>query len=64
VYPAAAVLLRGAMKTMVYNVDTLDPVTYVIACFFLVAATIAAVSSRRAGPRVSIRPSRSASNTI
>jgi ABC-type lipoprotein release transport system permease subunit len=47
---AGAALLRGAMKTMVYNVDTLDPLTYAIACVSLVAATIAAclIPARRA----------------
>jgi len=53
-------LLRGAMKTMVYNVDTLDPLTYAIACVSLVAATIAAclIPARRASrldPAVALR---------
>jgi len=57
---AGAALLRGAMKTMVYNVDTLDPLTYAIACVSLVAATTAAclIPARRASrldPAVALR---------
>ena len=57
---AGAALLRGALKTMVYNVDTLDPLTYVIACLALVVATIAAcaIPARRAArldPAVALR---------
>jgi predicted permease len=45
-----AVLLRGAMTTMVYGVQTLDPLAYLTACLALLAATIAActVPARRA----------------
>jgi len=57
---AAAVLLRGAMATMVYGVRTSDPVTYAAACAVLFAATIAAcaVPARRASqldPVVALR---------
>jgi putative ABC transport system permease protein len=47
---AGAVLLRGAMTTLVYGVPTLDPVAYLTACLCLLAATIAActVPARRA----------------
>jgi putative ABC transport system permease protein len=47
---AGAVLLRGAMTTMVYGVQTLDPLAYLTACLCLLAATIAActVPARRA----------------
>ena len=47
---AAAVLLQGAMTTMVYGVRTSDPLTYAAACAVLFAATIAAcaVPARRA----------------
>jgi ABC-type antimicrobial peptide transport system permease subunit len=57
---AGAVLLRDAMKTMVYSVGTLDPLAYVLASGFLVIATIAACSipARRASrldPAVALR---------
>jgi putative ABC transport system permease protein len=55
-----AVLLRGAMTTMVYGVQTLDPLAYLTACLCLLAATIAActVPARRAArldPVVALR---------
>ena len=55
-----AVLLRDAMKTMVYSVGTLDPLAYAVASLFLVIATIAACSipARRASrldPAVALR---------
>jgi predicted permease len=45
-----AVFLRGAMRTMVFGVRTLDPSSYVVACLFLVIATLAAcaIPARRA----------------
>src|SRR5262245_65915697 len=45
----SAVLLRGAMSTIVYVVRTSDPLTYVIAAVVLFTATIAAcaVAARR-----------------
>lgn len=56
----SAVLLRGAMSTMVYGVRTSDPLTYATACAVLFAATIAAcaVPARRASqldPVVALR---------
>jgi putative ABC transport system permease protein len=56
----SAVLLRGAMSTMVYGVRTSDPLTYATACAGLSAATIAAcaVPARRASqldPVVTLR---------
>jgi putative ABC transport system permease protein len=55
-----AMVLRGAMKTMIYRVDTLDPVTYLVASSALVVATIAAcaIPARRAArldPAVALR---------
>jgi putative ABC transport system permease protein len=55
-----ALLFRGVMKTMVYRVDTLDPVTYTTACVSLILATIAAcaIPARRASrldPAVALR---------
>jgi putative ABC transport system permease protein len=57
---AGAALFRGAMKTMVFSVDTLDPVTYTTACVSLMLATIAAcaIPARRASrldPAVALR---------
>jgi putative ABC transport system permease protein len=45
-----AVLLRGTMSTMVYGVETLDPLTYVAAALALLGATAiaCAVPARRA----------------
>jgi predicted permease len=39
---AGATLLRGVMDTMVYGIRTFDPLTYVVACALLFAATVAA----------------------
>jgi len=39
---AGAVLMRGTMSTIVYGVQTLDPLAYVTAGLFLLAATTAA----------------------
>jgi putative ABC transport system permease protein len=55
-----AVLLRGAMTTMLYGVQTLDPLAYLTACLCLLAATIAActIPARRAArldPVVALR---------
>jgi putative ABC transport system permease protein len=56
----SALLLRGAMSTMVYGVRTSDPATYATACLVLFAATIAACTlpARRASlidPVVALR---------
>lgn len=55
-----AVLLRRAMSTMVYGVQTLDPMAYTIACLSLLTATVVACSvpARRAmrlPPAVALR---------
>ena len=55
-----AVLLRGAMSTLVYSVRTSDPLAYVTACVLLFAATVAACAfpARRASrldPAVALR---------
>jgi putative ABC transport system permease protein len=57
---AGAVLLRSVMSTMVYGVQTSDPLAYLAACLVLVVATIAAcvVPARRAArldPAVALR---------
>jgi putative ABC transport system permease protein len=57
---AGAVLLRDVMTTMLYGVDTLDPLAYSGACVLLLAATAAAcaVPARRAArldPVVALR---------
>jgi predicted permease len=55
-----AIVLRNVMSTMVYGVQTLDPLAYTAACLLLCAATIAAcaVPARRASrldPAVALR---------
>ena len=55
-----AVLLRGVMSTMVYRVDTFDPLAYLTACFVLFAATVAACAvpamrASRLDPAVALR---------
>jgi putative ABC transport system permease protein len=55
-----AVMLRGAMNTLVYSVRTSDPLAYVTACVLLFAATVAACAlpARRASrldPAVALR---------
>jgi predicted permease len=57
---SGAILLRNAMSTMVYGVQTLDPLAYLAACLLLCAATIGAsmVPARRASrldPAVALR---------
>lgn len=55
-----AIVLRNAMSTMVYGVQTLDPLAYAAACLLLCAATVAACAlpARRASrldPAVALR---------
>jgi ABC-type lipoprotein release transport system permease subunit len=57
---SGAIMLRSVMSTVVYGVQTLDPLAYTAACLLLCAATIAAcaVPARRASrldPAVALR---------
>jgi ABC-type antimicrobial peptide transport system permease subunit len=40
-----AVLLRDVMSTFVYGVETLDPLTYLVSCACLLAATAVACTA-------------------